>query len=502
MDKHHQIPDNSGIIRLSTAEPMSAPLHIVLASTANTVRDATLDTLLLEIAHAHKIIIVCGKDLNKGTKAGCQLDSTGAGVSEFAGIPTFSSKPDNFFGIRPTKPASLKDLFDISALKDGTSDSLPRAASHSRHPRKNFACVHAEHRRAGEEAKLSLGLPILDESLDDTAQEGHIVISPTTGIARCIPLHGSCELCIVTYVATRVPCIFFTITKATRTSFCPGCKAKSDERVARGQRALRIPKLRPSVVLYNEEHPDSQAITAVICRDLDELGSYAVHQPCMLLVAGTSLQIPGTRSLVKEFASVLRGSAKNRIILVNLTFPSGQFCKKIFDVWVEGDAQEFSQCLDAKLSTPRAWRDGVRQVPVVAEGVGVGVREKSLSGDVEQTKSPGEGRLSAPLLRGRTPPSKGCRRLTSNAASEARPRSSPTSALNRAAHAPLDSFVKRADCTSAISFSVGSAVRDSLLALTKLGFIRGAPAPRLRYDSEGVRGRDFSVGKRASSGCY
>ncbi|KAJ6447591.1 DHS-like NAD/FAD-binding domain-containing protein [Mycena vitilis] len=334
---------------------MSAPLHIVLASTANTVRDATLDTLLLEIAHAHKIIIVCG-----------------AGVSEFAGIPTFSSKPDNFFGIRPTKPASLKDLFDISALKTTESSSMllkligqlythSRTAQatpfhellHTLDTRGKILRVYTQNIDALErKAKLSLGLPILDESLDDTAQEGHIVISPTTGIARCIPLHGSCETMHCDICRYSCPLPYSSPSqKQHELPFCPGCKAKSDERVARGQRALRIPKLRPSVVLYNEEHPDSQAITAVICRDLDELGSYAVHQPCMLLVAGTSLQIPGTRSLVKEFASVLRGSAKNRIILVNLTFPSGQFCKKIFDVWVEGDAQEFSQCLDAKLST-------------------------------------------------------------------------------------------------------------------------------------------------------
>ncbi|KAJ7661398.1 DHS-like NAD/FAD-binding domain-containing protein [Mycena polygramma] len=334
---------------------MNAPLHVALTSTPTIDTDtATLNTILLDIMHAQNIIIVCG-----------------AGVSEFAGIPTFSSKTSHSFGIRSTKSASLKDLFDISALKTPESTSMLMEVIEKLHARSMTAeptpfhkLLHTLDARGQvlrvytqnidaleKKAGLSSGLPILEESLDDTEEE-HLVISPTTRIATCIPLHGSCDAMHCDICRQSFPvqnCL--SSDKPYHLPPCPSCRARSDDRIARGQRALGIPKLRPSIVLYNEEHPDSQAITAVIRHDLNELDSHAAHQPSILLVTGTSLQIPGTTALVKEFASLLRSSTQNRTILVNLTFPSGQPWKEIFDVWIEGDIQELSRRMGTKLST-------------------------------------------------------------------------------------------------------------------------------------------------------
>lgn len=92
--------------------------------------------------------------------------------------------------------------------------------------------------------------------------------------------------------------------------------------------------------------------------------------PDLLLVAGTSLRVPGTKRIVKEFSKAARsgvgggdshestpsGSSSNRTspnssesddrpirtIYLNLDFPvPAREWESIFDVWVQGDIQEF-----------------------------------------------------------------------------------------------------------------------------------------------------------------
>ncbi|WFD31013.1 hypothetical protein MSPP1_002042 [Malassezia sp. CBS 17886] len=70
--------------------------------------------------------------------------------------------------------------------------------------------------------------------------------------------------------------------------------------------------------------------------------------PDMLIVAGTSLKIPGTRRIVREFSRACRaqgggnrGSAPIRTVYLNYDFPSGaREWDGVFDMWVQGDVQQ------------------------------------------------------------------------------------------------------------------------------------------------------------------
>ncbi|KAJ6452716.1 DHS-like NAD/FAD-binding domain-containing protein [Mycena vitilis] len=281
-----------------------------------------------------------------------------AGVSEAAGFPTFSSAKDFLeqIGIQHAKGTTLKRIFDVLKATQQTPESFSlllevaekfRAISNAARPtpfhkllqtldaRNQLLRVYTQNIDGLEvKAKLSLGLPILEESFENTetdSEEGRLIISPMTSIARCIPLHGTCKTMRCDVCRHLYPLQSLLSPKGLLyLPQCPACKEKSDERRARGQRALRIATLRPSIVLYNEPHPDGQTIAEIISHDTHELSSSA---PCILVVAGTGLDIPGTRSLVKEMAAVIKRK--------NWT--------NIFDAWVEGDVQEFSQLVGRSL---------------------------------------------------------------------------------------------------------------------------------------------------------
>lgn len=210
-------------------------------------------------------------------------------------------------------------------------------------------------------------------------------ISPRTEVyspPRCIPLHGvltslHCPLCHASSpLAPHLPLPPSPLP-------CPECHLASTIRHALSERSRRIGHLRASVVLYGEEHPQGERIGSVIERDLKpkpsrgsgDAGTGGVN---MLLVAGTSLTIPGVKRLVKEMSRVLHSRYKDRdkggprTILVNNECPKGAEWEGVFDVWIKGDIQQFiTEYVDSplftvpstptkpKVTTPRsAKRDG------------------------------------------------------------------------------------------------------------------------------------------------
>lgn len=144
-----------------------------------------------------------------------------------------------------------------------------------------------------------------------------------------------------------------------------------------GKRARGVGKLRPSVVLYNEMHKDGEGVGEVVRRDLVG-GSKGKGRSGadVLLVVGTSLRVPGTKRIVREFSKAVRsrttggaspsmdadtpapipsprrpprskeGSQPMRSIYLNLDFPvPTREWEGVFDAWVQGDAQSFAQIL-------------------------------------------------------------------------------------------------------------------------------------------------------------
>lgn len=171
---------------------------------------------------------------------------------------------------------------------------------------------------------------------------------------RCIPLHGQlthlyCQLCpTIVPLASHLPLPPYQIP-------CPTCHLSSSIRHALSERQRKVGSLRASVVLYGEEHPQGELIGSVVERDLRGIGRKGEKEGKvdLLLVAGTSLAIPGVKRIVKEMARSLAGPSRSPggdrkkregpgTILVNREIPKGAEWEGIFDTFISGDIQDFT----------------------------------------------------------------------------------------------------------------------------------------------------------------
>lgn len=170
--------------------------------------------------------------------------------------------------------------------------------------------------------------------------------------ARCIPLHGDLSTLRCTTNSHIFPSVDYTQSMMNgEIPECPQCNTDAQDRLAHGKRARgRTSELRPNVILYDEVHPDEESLGKFIEDDLREISR--CRNPCILLVVGTSLQIPGTKKLVRDVSSMLKqGNMSTSLssgqpiqtICVNLDFPTpNQRWVGVFDTWVCGDLQEFA----------------------------------------------------------------------------------------------------------------------------------------------------------------
>lgn len=141
--------------------------------------------------------------------------------------------------------------------------------------------------------------------------------------------------------------------------------------------------MRPSIVLYNEDHREGERVGDMVKRDLTG-GKTKRAPPDLLLVAGTSLRVPGTKRIVKEFSKAARSGVSGgngngntngesrsstpsggdddrpiRTIYLNLDFPMpAREWESTFDVWVQGDVQEFVERVRGAMKT----EDGARRL--------------------------------------------------------------------------------------------------------------------------------------------
>lgn len=196
--------------------------------------------------------------------------------------------------------------------------------------------------------------------------------SPPPEIPRCIPLHGTLD---------TMHCVSCTHVFPLRDHlehlnsgippYCPECATLEKVRQMSGKRSRGVGKLRPSVVLYNEDHKDGEHVGEVVRKDLTGCSPRAD----LLLVVGTSLRVPGTKRIVREFSKAVRlratkanantnntggegdqqstSSSPRRTpvanegpitsVYLNLDFPvPTRDWEGVFDVWLKGDAQDFA----------------------------------------------------------------------------------------------------------------------------------------------------------------
>ncbi|CAE7205474.1 unnamed protein product [Rhizoctonia solani] len=191
---------------------------------------------------------------------------------------------------------------------------------------------------------------------------------PTPQLPRCVPLHGTlknlyCPSCYLTLPLCKPE--YLESLGLGNPLACPQCTELDGTRRLVGKRTRGVARLRPGVVLYNEPHREGEAERVGECvrRDLIGLGSGQLSRTNsgrkrrggddLLIVAGTSLRIPGAKRIVREFAKALHPTpcvnsdddqTTVKTVYLNLEFPvPAREWDGVFDIWVQGDVQTFAK---------------------------------------------------------------------------------------------------------------------------------------------------------------
>ncbi|KAJ2039140.1 NAD-dependent deacetylase hst3 [Coemansia sp. RSA 2337] len=156
---------------------------------------------------------------------------------------------------------------------------------------------------------------------------------------RAVQLHGDLDNVVCTICHTKYP-----FTEKLAEEFCEGapppcprCKEIEMIRDLVGKRSVASGVLRPDIVLYNENHPQSELIGTLSEYDLK-------RRPDLLIVIGTSLKIPGIKRMVKEMAHSVHActlrskrAGAGKVIFINRDDPPKGW-EDIFDYYVAGDS--------------------------------------------------------------------------------------------------------------------------------------------------------------------
>lgn len=269
---------------------------------------------------------------------------TGAGISVHAGIPDFRSQTGLFQTLKQelNLKTSGKEMFDASVYKDHESTSGFHQTVRDLHR----LCKHCEptplhqyiDRISGDGRLTRLYTQNID-CLDTRLANLTTKVPLERPWPKTVQLHGSVNTMVCTrcrWTAELDPSLFTT----GDTPECPECLEFDNVRTIAGKRPLGAGRLRPRVVLYNEDNPDAESIGAVSEQDL-------VSRPDGLVVVGTTLKIPGVKRLVKEMSAAVH-AAKGACLWINVDdFPQldTQF-EGCFDMLIRGDCQDIPRIIE------------------------------------------------------------------------------------------------------------------------------------------------------------
>ncbi|KAJ5561964.1 Sirtuin family [Penicillium sp. DV-2018c] len=269
----------------------------------------------------------------------------GAGISTAAGIPDFRSS-DGLFKYLQKKhnlKASGKLLFDAAVYQDEalTAPFHEMVRSLSEADPKPTA-FHEMLARLGTESRLkrlyTQNIDGIETSMKPLATS--IPLSVKGGWPVTIQLHGSIEwmVCQKCSYLTSFKAALFTEADPPP---CTECAGNNDARLTAGLRSHGIGRMRPRIVLYNEHNPDEEAIASVMNADIKS-------RPRVLIVAGTSLKIPGVRRLVKSMCANIRTRKDGVTMFINNEPPSGKEFDDCFDLIIKGSCDEVARQVNLK----------------------------------------------------------------------------------------------------------------------------------------------------------
>ncbi|KAF9454074.1 DHS-like NAD/FAD-binding domain-containing protein [Macrolepiota fuliginosa MF-IS2] len=339
---------------------MTITVDLPAASTDVHTRRTLLD-LSLSVIKSKRIVIV-----------------TGAGISCSCGIPDFRSSDGLYALVKQKYPDVVlkgRDLFDASLFRDPTSTAvfytfisgLKRSIdATSPTPTHHFIRTLDTKKRLLRSYTQNIdGLEeragLLGTSCEDAKATGKGKGKLKIRDVRNVQLHGDihrvrCISCSAEYPCTQDHLSMFGQGIAPE---CPECLTRSEARVARSARAIKVGTLRPAIVLYDEPHPLGDEIGSIQAADVG-------RKPDLLIVMGTSLKVHGLKKLVKDFARTIRENTsstntltskpKPKVIFVNKTAPGSEWAD-VIDYHVAGDTDAWVARVleDWKKNKPADW---------------------------------------------------------------------------------------------------------------------------------------------------
>ncbi|KAG2231813.1 DHS-like NAD/FAD-binding domain-containing protein [Thamnidium elegans] len=258
---------------------------------------------------------------------------TGAGISCSSGIPDFRSSKGLYNRVKKKHLMKGQDLFDatlfrdkrqtecfyrfMAELKSTISTALPTAT---------HGFIHGLQERGQLMRYYTQNIDCLEDSLD----------------LSVVRLHGSmdrvkCTLCTASYTFSLEYQDQF---KNGYPPVCPQCIIYDKKRTELGKRQLAMGTLRPTIVLYNEDHPDGESIGKLQIKDLR-------RKPDFMIIMGTSLKIASLKKFIKEAAKLIH-SKSGKVAFINKTAPSKEW-EHVFDYEVLGHTDDWVQLTQQKL---------------------------------------------------------------------------------------------------------------------------------------------------------
>ncbi|CEP61441.1 NAD-dependent histone deacetylase HST4 LALA0_S03e02938g [Lachancea lanzarotensis] len=274
----------------------------------------------------------------------------GAGVSTDAGIPDFRSSEGLFSTLKGPGVSSGKDLFDYNVVYSNAEMGLRFnrliAGLHEKCLQVSPTRFHNFLNSMAQEGRLRRLYTQNIDALEDQTTHLHSKIPLEKPFPATIQLHGSikhmsCNKCSKIYGLD--PSLFKLHEHHVDREvvpLCPQCSEFEAVRVVAGLRSQGVGKLRPRVVLYNETHPEGETIGNVVTNDLK-------NKPDCLIIVGTTLKIPGVRSMCKQFARSVH-DARGIVVWINTELPAKSIedFVECIDIIIVGDCQMVSELLE------------------------------------------------------------------------------------------------------------------------------------------------------------
>ena len=337
-------------------------------------RTEALDTLLKALRKRRKIVVIAG-----------------AGISVSAGIPDFRSSHGLFKSLSKEHKLrnSGKELFDASVYKDDSStsnfhDMVRKLSGMSADAKPTL--FHRLLARLSTEGRL---MRLYTQNVDGLENvlpplRSQVPLNHKAPWPQTIQLHGGlekmvCQKCRT--ISDFQPHLF----DGPVPPLCPECVQNDALRTEHaGKRSHGIGRLRPRMVLYNEQNPDDEAIGAVTTADFRT-------RPDAVIVVGTSMKIPTVRRIVHEMCSIVRDRREGTSIWINREpTPTGKDLENCWDLIVKGDSDDV-----ARLAALKEWDDATSEITEAYTDSDV-ERVQSSQGEIRvEVKTPQKQRLPA-----------------------------------------------------------------------------------------------------------